>query len=70
MSDKKRFDVSVPFDLSYPGKFDIIIHEYSEKNGNWGIWDIVVTSKKINEIELMPIDSSGKMKEIESKIFK
>jgi hypothetical protein len=70
MSDKKIFEVSIPFDLSYPGKFDIIIHEYSGKTGNWGIWDIIVTSKKINEIEIMPIDSADKIKEIEPKIFK
>jgi len=70
MSDKKKFEVSIPFDLSYPGRFDIIIHEYSGKTGNWGIWDIIVTSKKINEIELMPNDSQSKIKEIEPKIFK
>lgn len=70
MSDKKIFEVSIPFDLSYPGKFDIIIHEYSGKTGNWGIWDIIVTSKKINEIEIMPIDSTDKINEIEPKIFK
>ncbi|HPS86216.1 MAG TPA: hypothetical protein PLY36_05695 [Spirochaetota bacterium] len=70
MSDKKIFEVSIPFDLSYRGKFDIIIHEYSGKTGNWGIWDIIVTSKKINEIEIMPIDSTEKIKEIEPKIFK
>ena len=70
MSDKKIFDLSIPFDLSYPGKFDIIIHEYAVKSGAWGIWDIIVTSKKINEIEIMPIDSTEKIKEIEPKIFK
>ena len=70
MSDKKIFEVSIPFDLSYPGKFDIIIHEYSGKTGDWGIWDIIVTSKKINEIEIMPIESSEKINEIEPKIFK
>jgi len=70
MSDKKIFEVSVPFDLSYPGKFDIIINEYSGKTGNWGIWDIIVTSRKLNEIEIMPIESADKMKEIEPKIFK
>ncbi len=70
MSDKKKFEVTVPFDLSYPGRFDIIIHEYAGKAGNWGIWDIIVTTKKINEIELMPIDSKSAIKEIEPKIFK
>jgi hypothetical protein len=70
MSDKKKFEVSVPFDLSYPGRFDIVIHEYAGRAGNWGIWDIIVTSKKMNEIELMPTDSESKIKEIEPKIFK
>jgi hypothetical protein len=70
MSDKKKFEVTVPFDLSYPGRFDIIIHEYAGKAGNWGIWDIIVTSKKMNEIELMPIDSKSMIKEIDPKIFK
>ena len=70
MSDKKKFEVSIPFDLSYPGRFDIIIHEYAGNTGNWGIWDIIVTSKKINEIELMHIDSRSIIKEIEPKIFK
>lgn len=70
MSDKKRFEVLVPFDLSYPGRFYIIIQEYAEKTGNWGIWDIIVTSKKIDELEIMPIDSPAKINEIEPKIFK
>jgi hypothetical protein len=70
MTDEKKFEVPVPFDLSYPGRFDIIIHEYAGTAGNWGIWDIIVTSKKLNEIELMPIDSESKIKEIEPKIFK
>lgn len=70
MSDKKKFEVSIPFDLSYPGRFDIILHEYAGNTGNWGIWDIIVTSKKINEIELMPIESQSIIKEIEPKIFK
>jgi hypothetical protein len=70
MTSKKIFEVPVPFDLSYPGRFDIIIQEYSGRTGCWGIWDIIVTSKKINEIELIPIDSTEKMKQSEEKIFK
>ena len=70
MSDKKIFEVSVPFDLSYPGRFDIIIQEYSGKTGCWGIWDIIVTSKKISEIKITPLDSTEKIKETEEKIFK
>ncbi len=70
MKEKKIFEVSVPFDLSYPGKFDIILNEYSEKTGNWGIWDIIISSKKLNEIEIIPADSTEKIKEIELKIFK
>lgn len=70
MSDKKIFEISIPFELSYPGKFDIILNEFSEKTGNWGIWDIIVSSKKMSEIEIIPVDSSVKMKEIEPKIFK
>jgi len=70
MSGKKIFEVSIPFDLSYPGKFDIILNEYSEKTGNWGIWDIIVTSKKLDEIDVSPANSSEKTMEIEPKIFK
>lgn len=70
MTGKKIFEVSVPFDLSYPGSFDIIIQEYSDKTGCWGIWDIIVTSKKLNEIEITPVDSAEKIKGTEEKIFK
>jgi len=69
MSEKKIFEVSVPFDLSYPGRFDIIIQEYSGKTGCWGIWDIIVTSEKIDNIKIIPLDSNKKMEQAEEKIF-
>lgn len=64
------FQADIPFELSYTGRFDIIIHEYSSHNGNWGIWDIIISSKKINEIEVPPVDSAKKLNEAELKIFK
>jgi hypothetical protein len=70
MTAKKIFEIPVPFDLSYTGRFDIIIQEHSEKSGCWGIWDLIVSSRKLSEIEIKPVDSEKKIKEIEEKIFK
>jgi hypothetical protein len=47
----KIFAAEIPFNLSYTGIFTIIIHEYSMETGNRGIWDIIVTSKNIAEID-------------------
>jgi hypothetical protein len=49
----KIFTMEIPFNLSYSGSFTIIMHEYSVKTGNWGLWDIIVTSKSLDEIGLM-----------------
>ena len=70
MYEGKIYEISVPFDLSYPGSFDIIIQEYSDKPGCWGIWDIIVSSKDLSEIKPVSVDSVEKIREVEEKIFK
>lgn len=70
MREGKIFEAAIPFELSYTGKFDIILHEYSDRTGNWGIWDIIVTSRKLTEVEYIPPESTEKIREFEPKIFK
>jgi len=70
MSGNKLFELDIPYDLSFPGKFFIIIHEYAQKTENWGIWDIIVTSRKINELDGNLIKSLLKNEETKLKISK
>jgi len=70
MSGNKLFEAEIPYDLSYTGKFFIIIHEYAKKTENWGIWDIIVTSRKISELDENLIKSSLKNEEPKLKISK
>lgn len=70
LEENKIFDAIIPYELSSPGRFDIIVREYSDTPGKWGIWDIIITDKKIDHIELIRPDASEKMKEIDPKIFK
>ena len=70
MSANKLFEVEIPYDLSYPGKFFIVIHDHARKIENWGIWDIIVTSRKINELDEKFIKSLLKSEETKLKISK
>lgn len=70
LSKKKIFETLIPYELSSPGRFDIIVREYSDRPGRWGIWDMIVTAKRADQIETVRPDTSEKMKEIEPKIFK
>ncbi len=38
----KIFETSLPFRFSYEGEFELILYEYSEVPGIWGIWDIII----------------------------
>ena len=51
MTGNNLFEVDIPYDLSYPGNFYIVMHEHSQKAENWGIWDIIITSRKISELD-------------------
>lgn len=64
------FELAVPFDLSYTGSFDIIIQDCSDRTGFWGIWDIIVSSKKLRDLEKINIDTTPRMEEVKEKIFK
>ncbi len=70
LSEKKIFETLIPYELSSPGRFDIIVKEYSDLPGRWGIWDMIVTAKRADQIEMVRPDTSERMKEIEPKIFK
>lgn len=70
LTDKKIFETLIPYELSYPGSFDIIVKEYSDLPGRWGIWDVIITARRIDQIEAVKPDTSVKMKETELKIFK
>ncbi|HPS59461.1 MAG TPA: hypothetical protein PK514_15270 [Spirochaetota bacterium] len=65
----KIFSAEIPFNLSYSGSFAIIIHEYSMKTGNWGIWDIIVTSKRFDEIGEIKSETTPQLKDSGTKIF-
>ncbi|MCL1865559.1 MAG: hypothetical protein FWF73_07090 [Spirochaetes bacterium] len=68
LTGNKLFEVDIPYDLSYPGKFYIVIREYAQKAENWGIWDIIVTSRKITELDGNFIKSLLKNEETKLKI--
>jgi hypothetical protein len=68
LTGDKLFEVDIPYDLSYPGKFYIVIHEHAQKTENWGIWDIIVTSRKISELDEKFIKSLLKNEETKLKI--
>ena len=70
LTGNNLFAVDIPYDLSYTGKFDIIIHEYSRKTETWGIWDIIVTSRKISEIDENFVKSLLKNEDAKLKISK
>lgn len=70
LREDKIFETIIPYELSSPGTFDIIVREYSDTPGKWGIWDMIITDKRVDRIEIIKPDASEKMKEIEPKIFK
>jgi len=70
LKENKIFECLIPYELSSPGKFDIIVREYSDVPGKWGIWDIIITNKKFDTLEIVKPEVSEKIKEIEPKIFK
>jgi hypothetical protein len=70
LTGNKLFEIDIPYDLSYPGKFYIVIHEHARKAENWGIWDIIVTSRKISELDENFIKSLLKNEETKLKISK
>lgn len=66
---EKIFSREIPFNLSYTGSFTIIIQEYSMTTGNWGIWDIIITSKSLDEIEQVRSEALPGIKDSGIKIF-
>ena len=70
LNEDKIFETLIPYELSYPGYFNIIVREYSDTPGKWGIWDMIITDKELEQIELTRPDASERLKEIEPKIFK
>lgn len=69
LNSDKIFSREIPFNLSYSGSFTIIVHEYSMKTGNWGIWDIIVTSKSIGEIGQIRPETRPQLNDAGTKIF-
>jgi hypothetical protein len=68
MTGNNLFEVDIPYDLSYQGKFYIVLHEYAQKAEHWGIWDIIVTSRKISELDENFIKSLLKSEDTRLKI--
>lgn len=66
----EKFVAEIPFNLSNPGSFTIIIQEYSDKTGYWGIWDIIVSSKKLEDILPAGSDTRPELRETDPKIFR
>ena len=69
LKENKIFETLIPYELSYTGRFDIIVREYSDVPGKWGIWDMIITEKKIDRIDIIKPDRSEKIKEFVPKIF-
>lgn len=49
---EKVFETPLPFRFSYEGDFELILYEYSEVPGIWGIWDIIIYPESV-EIDLI-----------------
>lgn len=49
---EKIFETSIPFRFSYDGDFELILYEYAEVAGIWGIWDIIIYPEGM-EIDLI-----------------
>ena len=37
--------IDVPYEYSVNGGFELVFGDYSEENGLWGVWDIIVIEK-------------------------
>lgn len=46
--NEKIFETSLPFRFTYDESFELIIYEYSETPGTWGIWDMVIYPEKVD----------------------
>lgn len=63
--NEKIFETSLPFRFTYEESFELIMYEYSEIPGSWGIWDIIIypENSDINTIEAInPATSEKSMK--------
>ncbi len=69
LTQQKLFETLIPYELSSYGRFDIIVREYSDSPGKWGIWDIIVTDKRASQLEIVKPDASEKIKDTKVKIF-
>jgi len=49
---EKVFETPLPFRFSYEGDFELILYEYAEVPGIWGIWDIIIYPEGV-EIDLI-----------------
>lgn len=55
--NEKIFETSLPFRFTYEGSFELIMYEYSETPGTWGIWDIIIYPENFDINSIKPINS-------------
>ncbi len=69
--DKKIFETSLPFRFSYLGDFELILYEYSEVPGIWGIWDIIIypENMEIDSIQRIEPETDEESMKHNMKIF-
>ncbi|HOK01224.1 MAG TPA: hypothetical protein PLD85_01905 [Spirochaetota bacterium] len=48
--------IPLPYEVTIHGKFYLLFDELSDTPGKWGIWDIIISSKKLREINFIQID--------------
>jgi len=69
--NEKIFEMSLPFRFTYDESFELIIYEYSEIPGTWGIWDIIIYPETIdiNSIQNIEPQNPGENMEHMLKIL-
>jgi hypothetical protein len=69
--NEKIFETSLPFRFTYGESFELIIYEYSEIPGTWGIWDMIIYPEKIdvNSIQTIEPETSDKSMKHNLKIL-
>lgn len=69
--NEKIFETSLPFRFIYEEGFELVMYEYSETPGTWGIWDIIIypENSDINSIKAVDSGTSEKSMKHNLKIL-
>ncbi len=66
--NEKIFETSLPFMFTYDESFELIIYEYSEIPGTWGIWDMIIYPETVDINSIQNIDPDTPEKSMEHNL--